>query len=354
MPWHEGTALCLADLAWGDGSPVVASPRQILRAQLDRLRRARAGGVRGHRARVHRLPRHLRGGVREGLPRPQAGQPLQHRLLAPRHRARRAADPPHPQRDGAAPGCASRAPRASATTASTRSTSATAPALRDRRRARDLQDRRQGDRRPGGHGDHVHGQVRRARGQLVPHPPLAAARRRSAAVRRRRGRLRALRRRPARLPARADAASRAQRQLLQALRAAARSRPRRSPGAATTARARCASSATATRCGWSCACRRRRQPVPGAGRDDRRRACTASTASWSSSPRSRATRTWPTSRTCRRRWPRRARCSRPAASRGGRSARRSSTHYVNAARVELEAFEAVVTDWERARGFERL
>src|SRR5205823_11803339 len=37
VPWNEGTALCLADLAWGDGSPVVASPRQILRAQLDRL-----------------------------------------------------------------------------------------------------------------------------------------------------------------------------------------------------------------------------------------------------------------------------------------------------------------------------
>src|SRR3954470_15543330 len=37
MPWNEGTALCLADLHWGDGTPVVASPRQILRAQLDRL-----------------------------------------------------------------------------------------------------------------------------------------------------------------------------------------------------------------------------------------------------------------------------------------------------------------------------
>jgi glutamine synthetase len=37
VPWNEGTALCLADLAWGDGSPVVASPRQILRAQLERL-----------------------------------------------------------------------------------------------------------------------------------------------------------------------------------------------------------------------------------------------------------------------------------------------------------------------------
>src|SRR6195952_2427807 len=37
VPWNEATALCLADLAWGDGAPVVASPRQVLRAQLDRL-----------------------------------------------------------------------------------------------------------------------------------------------------------------------------------------------------------------------------------------------------------------------------------------------------------------------------
>ncbi|WP_425468153.1 glutamine synthetase family protein [Pseudonocardia kunmingensis] len=37
VPWHEGTALVLCDLRWPDGAPVVASPRQILRAQLDRL-----------------------------------------------------------------------------------------------------------------------------------------------------------------------------------------------------------------------------------------------------------------------------------------------------------------------------
>ena len=37
MPWHEATALVLADLTWLDGSPVVASPRQILKAQVDRL-----------------------------------------------------------------------------------------------------------------------------------------------------------------------------------------------------------------------------------------------------------------------------------------------------------------------------
>jgi glutamine synthetase len=29
-------------------------------------------------------------------------------------------------------------------------------------------------------------------------------------------------------------------------------------------------------------------------------------------------------------------------------------HYLNRARVELEAHESAVTDWERFRGFERL
>ena len=29
-------------------------------------------------------------------------------------------------------------------------------------------------------------------------------------------------------------------------------------------------------------------------------------------------------------------------------------HYLNMRRVELDAFDAAVTDWERVRGFERL
>ncbi|MGW0625150.1 glutamine synthetase family protein [Streptomyces sp. NPDC002758] len=37
VPWNAGTALLIADLAWNDGSPVVAAPRQILRRQLERL-----------------------------------------------------------------------------------------------------------------------------------------------------------------------------------------------------------------------------------------------------------------------------------------------------------------------------
>ena len=37
VPWQEGTVICLADVLWEDGSDVVASPRQVLRAQLARL-----------------------------------------------------------------------------------------------------------------------------------------------------------------------------------------------------------------------------------------------------------------------------------------------------------------------------
>ncbi|MFG1949094.1 glutamine synthetase family protein [Nonomuraea sp. NPDC048826] len=37
VPWQEGTAMLMADLAWEDGGDVTASPRQILRRQLARL-----------------------------------------------------------------------------------------------------------------------------------------------------------------------------------------------------------------------------------------------------------------------------------------------------------------------------
>ncbi len=37
VPWHEATVMLMADLEWEDGSDVLASPRQILRRQLRRL-----------------------------------------------------------------------------------------------------------------------------------------------------------------------------------------------------------------------------------------------------------------------------------------------------------------------------
>jgi glutamine synthetase len=40
LPWLPGTALVLCDVDWEDGSPVVASPRQVLKAQVERARAA--------------------------------------------------------------------------------------------------------------------------------------------------------------------------------------------------------------------------------------------------------------------------------------------------------------------------
>jgi glutamine synthetase len=40
IPWLEGTALVLCDVGWEDGSPVVASPRQVLKRQVERARDA--------------------------------------------------------------------------------------------------------------------------------------------------------------------------------------------------------------------------------------------------------------------------------------------------------------------------
>ena len=37
VPWQPGSALVLCDVEWADGSPVPASPRQVLRRQVDRL-----------------------------------------------------------------------------------------------------------------------------------------------------------------------------------------------------------------------------------------------------------------------------------------------------------------------------
>jgi glutamine synthetase len=45
IPWLPSTALVLADLAWHDGAPVEAAPRRVLRRQLDRLQ---ARGLRAY------------------------------------------------------------------------------------------------------------------------------------------------------------------------------------------------------------------------------------------------------------------------------------------------------------------
>jgi glutamine synthetase len=40
IPWLEGTALVLCDVTWNDSSPVRPSPRQVLKAQVERAQAA--------------------------------------------------------------------------------------------------------------------------------------------------------------------------------------------------------------------------------------------------------------------------------------------------------------------------
>jgi len=217
IPWHEGTALCLADVVWHDGSEVVASPRQILRRQLRPSRRARLDRARRHRARVHRLPRQLRAGAEEGLPVAGARQPLQRRLLVAWDRARRALDPAHPATACSSRGWRSRTPRASCNLGQHEINFHYTDALLTADHHAIYKNGAKEIAADTGDGDHVHGEVQRARGQLLPHP-LLAGRCRRPAVRARAGGLRRIPGRPARDAARADADAGAERELLQALR----------------------------------------------------------------------------------------------------------------------------------------
>ena len=204
-----------------------------------------------------------------GLPRPRAGQPLQRRLLAARHRARRAADPPDPQRDGARAGMtvenskgecnlgqheinfrygagAARPP----TSTSIYKNGAKEIAAQEGMAITFMAkfDEREGN------SCHIHLLAARDGRQRRCSPTTPAL-------------FDALPRRPARLPARADAVLRAERQLLQALRRRARSRRPRSPGARDnrTCALRVVGHGDALRVECRAA-RRRRQPVPRARR----------------------------------------------------------------------------------------
>ena len=228
-------------------------------------------------------------------------------------------------------------------------------ALRDRRRARDLQERRQGDRRPGGHVDHLHGEVQRARGQLVPHPLLARATRTAATPSA-----------PTRqLFERFVAGQLAcMRELTLLFAPHVNSYKRFAPGSfAPTAVAWGHDNRTcsmrvvghgAGAAGREPAAGRRRQPLPGARGDDRRRpARDRRRARARAAARGQRLRVRQAARADQHvRGARPVR--RPARSRARRSAQEVVDHYLNRARVELDAFEAAVTDWERFRGFERL
>ena len=218
--------------------------------------RARAGRAGRHRAGVHRLRRQLRAGVRPRTTAtwcPANQYNVDYSMLGtsriePLLRRIRTAWP--------APACTSSRPRASATSASTRSRSGTPTRSPPATTTRSTRPARRRSRRRTGMSAHLHGQAEHARGQLLPHPPVAARQRDGGRRSWRRradglsplgehflaGQLAALRELTLLL--------RAEHQLLQAVRARAASPPPRSAGAWTTGPARCGSSGTARRCGW--------------------------------------------------------------------------------------------------------
>ena len=179
VPWHEGTALVHCDVEWGDGTPVAASPRQVLRRQLDRLAERGLVALVGtelelivfrdtYEAAWDKGYRDLQPANQYNVDYSLAGTARIEHLL---RRIRNGMAGAGMFVESAKGECnlgqheiAFRYDEALATC--------------DNHVA--LQDRRQGDRRAGGHEPHVHGQVRRARGQLLPHPPQPAHARRRA------------------------------------------------------------------------------------------------------------------------------------------------------------------------------
>ena len=116
----------MADIVWEDGEPVVASPRQILRRQLERLAERGWEAMCGTELEFILFRNSYEDAWRRGFRDLEPAQLLQHRLLAAGHGAGRAADPPHPQLDGRRGHDRRSTRRASATSASTRSTSTSA------------------------------------------------------------------------------------------------------------------------------------------------------------------------------------------------------------------------------------
>ena len=290
------------------------------------------------------------------LPRPRPGQPLQRRLLDPRHLARRAAILRRIRNEMSAAGPASsRTPRASATSASTRSTSPTTRrcATADKHAiykngAKEIADQEgmsisfmaKFDEREG-NSCHVHLSLRDARRQRRSSPTSPRSTTRSSPASSRRSRELTL--------LHAPNVNSYKRFVAGLVRADDDRLGHRQPHVRVPRR-----SATAPRKRIECrAAGRRREPLPRARGADRRRAARRR-AGLELEPElaGQRLRVRPSARAVDaarrarpvRRQRRRARGVRPGDRRPLPQQRR----------VELDAFDAAVTDWERERGFERL
>ena len=178
IPWLEATALVLCDVAWHDGSPVAPSPRQVLRAQVERAESLGLHADVRLRARVLPAQGDVRGGAQAGLRGPDAVGSVHPRLPHPRLHLRRGVHPPDPQRD-AGRGDEGRDLEGRGLARSARDQLPLRRRADDGGQPRRLQERRQGARAPERLLDHVHGQAGPQLDRLLlPHPLVALARRR--------------------------------------------------------------------------------------------------------------------------------------------------------------------------------
>ena len=93
------TALVLCDVQWHDGSPVEPSPRQVLKAQMERAAALGLTPMTGSELEFYLLRQTLRGGLGAALRGPDAVRPVHPRLPRSRHDLRRGSHPPDPERD---------------------------------------------------------------------------------------------------------------------------------------------------------------------------------------------------------------------------------------------------------------
>ena len=170
----------LCDVAWGDGSPVRPSPRQVLRAQIERARALGFEVMVGSELEFYLLRETYEEAHRKHYDdlTPSVPYILDYHILATH--LRRAAAAPDPQRHARR-----RDPRRDVEGRGVAGPAGDQLPLRrradDGRQPRRLQERRQGDRASERLLDHVHGEARPHLDRVVvPHPLVALARRRAA------------------------------------------------------------------------------------------------------------------------------------------------------------------------------
>ena len=173
IPWLPGTALVMADLAWEGGAPVVQSPREILKRQTARLAERGLVAYSGTELEFIVFDDTYRDAWAKGYRALTPVDGLQRRLQPARLDPARTAAARHPPRHGRR-GTVLRGRQGGVQLRPAGDRVPVRGGHRDRRSARHLQERREGDRGAARQGADLHGEVQRARGQQLPHPSLGA------------------------------------------------------------------------------------------------------------------------------------------------------------------------------------